>query len=185
MKLKNIALAATLAIAATAALADDQSIMLSQTGAGTFSGAFSTTEAQSGLILDTFVFSLPATFGSLLGSGGLTFSSFSGPVSLVLATLDAANDVSVASPPDADTIAFPSTLSFSNATAPLTLTVLGFAGDAFTVPVPLTAGYRGTVTFNAAVEAIPEPETYALMLAGLVGVAFFARRRKAKAHTFA
>lgn len=92
--------------------------------------------------------------------------------SLVVATLDAATGVSMASPPDPTSIAIPSMLTFSGATTPLTLTVLGFADDA--------SSYRGSVTFNT-VAAVPEPETYALLLAGLAGIGLFSRGRKAKA----
>ncbi len=181
MTFKQIAVAVALTAATSAALADDQSITLTQTGPGTFASTFSTTETMSGLFVDTFTFSLPAAFSSLLGSGALTFASMSGPVSLVVASLDAANGVSVASPPEPATIAFPSSLAYTNAMAPLTLTVLGFAGDASADPVALSAGYSGSISFNAAVAAVPEPETYGLMLAGLAAVGYTARRRQAKA----
>ncbi len=180
MTLKHIAVAVALAVSTSATLADDQNIILTQTGPGTFTGMFSTTETMSGLVLDTFTFSLPAAFSGLLGSGSLTFASMSGPVSLVVASLDAANGVSVASPEDADAIAFPSSLTFSNAMAPLTLTVLGFAGDPFADPVALNARYSGSISFNAAVAAVPEPETYGLMLAGLAAIGYASRRRQAK-----
>lgn len=180
MTLKHIAAAVALAAATSAALADDQNIVLTQTGTGSFAGMFSTTESVSGLFVDSFTFSLPAAVSASLGSASLTFASMSGPVSLVVATLDAANGVSVASPPDSDMIAFPSTLTLPGAIAPLTLTVLGYAGNAFAEPVALTAGYSGSIRFNT-VAAIPEPETYALMLAGLAAVGCAARRRQAKA----
>jgi hypothetical protein len=180
MTLKHIAAAVALTLATTAALADDQNITLAQTGPGTFAAAFSTTETLSGLFVDTFTFSLPATFSGLLGSGALTFASMSGPVSLVVASLDAANGISVASPADADTIAFPSSLAYSGAMAPLTLTVLGFAGDPFADPTPVSARYGGSITFNAAVAAVPEPETYGLMLAGLAAIGYASRKRLIK-----
>ena len=170
MKLKHIALATVLGSAATGVLAADQAISLTQTGAGTFAGSFSQAHDASPIFVDTFVFSLPGMAAGL-GSGALTFASLSGPISLVLATLDSANGVSVQSPPDPASIAIPSSLSFSGATSPLTLTVLGSALD--------SGSYSGNVTFNT-VAAIPEPETYALLLAGLAGVGFAARRRKAR-----
>ncbi|MEG1324253.1 MAG: FxDxF family PEP-CTERM protein, partial [Janthinobacterium sp.] len=40
-----------------------------------------------------------------------------------------------------------------------------------------------TGTFASPVAAVPEPETYAMMLAGLGLVGFMARRRKAGKHT--
>ena len=180
MTLKHFAVAVALTVATSAALADDQNITLTQTGPGTFASTFSTTETMSGLFVDTFTFSLPAAFGGLLGSGALTFASMTGPVSLVVASLDAANGVSVASPQGADTIAFPSSLIYLNAMAPLTLTVLGFAGDPFSNPVALRAGYSGSISFNTAVAAVPEPETYGLILAGLVATGYVVRRRQAK-----
>ena len=74
-----------------------------------------------------------------------------------MASLDAANGVSAASPPDADTIAIPSTLSFANAMAPFTLTVLGFAGDPFADPMALASSYSGSITFSADVPPSPNP----------------------------
>ncbi len=179
MRIKNLAVAAAVAFAASSALADDQTLVLTQTGPGTFSGAFSDTHLRSGLFVDTFIFNLPGLFGATLGSGALTFASLSGSISLVIASLEAANGVSVASPPDPASIAIPSTLSFASASGPLTLSVVGFAGDAFSDPVALTASYGGMINFSTAVAPVPEPETYGLMLAGLASVGFAARRRRA------
>ncbi|CAN5755457.1 hypothetical protein BH11PSE8_BH11PSE8_07330 [soil metagenome] len=60
----------------------------------------------------------------------------------------------------------------TEANAPFTLNVMGM-GFAAKTPV----SYSGSLT---AVAAVPEPETYALMLAGLAGVGFVTRRRQAK-----
>lgn len=181
MIFKSIAIAVALTIAASSALADNQNIVLTPTGPSSFIGAFNTTQSMSGSFVDTFTFSLPSAFSGSLGSGNLTFASMGGPVSLIVATLDGANGFSVASPSGADQIAFPSSLTYSNAQAPLTLTVLGFAGDPFAASLPLVAGYGGSISF--AVQAVPEPETYVLMLAGLVAVGSFASRRRAKRPT--
>jgi hypothetical protein len=48
----------------------------------------------------------------------------------------------------------------------------GFGNNTFTL------ASNGTLTYTAAVAAVPEPETYALMLAGLGLVGVVARRRK-------
>ena len=46
----------------------------------------------------------------------------------------------------------------------------------FTGGVTITSG--AAVTGDAAIATIPEPETYAMMLAGLALIGFLARRRK-------
>lgn len=56
-----------------------------------------------------------------------------------------------------------------NGSAPLTLTITGLVDSNLA-----QANYQGSL----AVVAVPEPETYALMLAGLAAVGFVARRRK-------
>ena len=59
---------------------------------------------------------------------------------------------------------------------------LAFDGVAQSINFGGTASQTAydNITFGSSVPAIPEPETYALMLAGLGLVGFMARRRKAK-----
>lgn len=54
------------------------------------------------------------------------------------------------------------------------------AGDYFYVVTGKVAGdaFGGTYQLNSQLAPVPEPETYALMLAGLGAVGFIARRRK-------
>jgi len=69
------------------------------------------------------------------------------------------------------------TLPSTHFSGPLTLTVSGFAGgeaDAF------SASYSGTLNVST-VAPVPEPETYAMMLAGLGAVGMLARRRRHQA----
>ena len=55
---------------------------------------------------------------------------------------------------------------------------LGAGAYSFVVAGTVSGKSGGNYTLNAAVTPVPEPETYALMLAGLGAVAFIARRRK-------
>ncbi|MFN6995089.1 MAG: FxDxF family PEP-CTERM protein [Aquincola tertiaricarbonis] len=55
---------------------------------------------------------------------------------------------------------------------------LGVGDYSFVVSGTVSGKSGGSYLLNAAVTPVPEPETYALMLAGLGAVAFIARRRK-------
>ena len=168
MNLYKICAAATLAFGATVALAQEAppiQLTLTEVGPGAIGTTFQ--RAVSGLFVDTFSFA-PA---SVEGSVSVSFISGAGPISFFAALL---NDQGFSYVPESgqNAFTFQSTVA---ADAPLSLTVLGFAGDAET----LTAGagtYAGSIQVQT-VAAIPEPETYALMLLGLAAVGSIARRR--------
>ncbi len=144
---------------------------------GMFGGSF--TQSVSGLFVDTFTL-LPGPFsgtvsvfldgtdsvnftGAILGNQGFPF----------LPEIEATNDFRFT--------------AMVNSVSPLTLTVLGFSGltgfdgNGVETGQALTAqagSYTLSITATP-VAAIPEPETYALMLAGLAFVGAVARRRRA------
>ena len=73
-----------------------------------------------------------------------------------------------------DTVLRSASLFQASANNDLVLTVHGYAGLNGSVGKDIAASYSGTVN----VTAVPEPETYALMLGGLAAIGFVARRRK-------
>lgn len=164
MNLKSIAAAAVFSIAATTSVAQDVApipVVLSPTGPLTLSASFE--RSVSGLFVDTFTFT-PATFA---GDVSVNLTSVSGPVNFFAALLNG-EGFSFFPESGQSSFAFSSGVSSD---MPLQLTVLGFAGDAMTL-TQASGSYRGNV-----VAVIPEPETYALMLAGLALVGAAARRR--------
>ncbi|MBC7779967.1 MAG: FxDxF family PEP-CTERM protein [Proteobacteria bacterium] len=163
MKLKHFFLAAALVGAAGLSRADPPPITLLPTGPGVFSAEF--LQPVDGLFIDVFSF-LPETFD---GQVSVTLSSVTGPVSFFTASL---NDQNFSFFPEAGLIDF-SFGALVTGDVPLTLTVFGAVLDAEGNPNG-PGSYRGTVT---AVAAIPEPETYGLMLAGLAFLGARARRR--------
>ena len=169
MNFKRIFAAAALACSASVALADPPPVTLTPSGPGVLTGSF--TQAADGLIVDTFTF-LPTTFAGLVS---VTLSSVSGPVSFFTASLD---DQNFSFFPEVNGPNFSFAASVT-ADVPLTLTVFGAVLDKDGNPNG-QGSYHGVIN-AASVAAVPEPETYALMLAGIAAVGWGARRKRVAA----
>lgn len=163
MKIKPLLLATALALsgfAATSSHAANYVVPLSGPVGNLYATHFGADVTGAGAFSDTFTFT-PAISGlsfstiisNLLMSKGITFTdvSINGNPFTLTQTAGVSSGVS----------------GVVSLTAPLILTVLGTA-----------TGPIGTYSGNFAISAIPEPETYAMMLAGLGLVGFMARRRR-------
>ena len=166
MKFKRFLIAASLAGATgLASAATPDPVLLAPAGPGAFSGSF--TQAVEGLFIDTFSF-MPASFS---GRVSVSLAGVSGPVSFFTAEL---NGLGFSFFPElgADNFSFQANVT---ADTPLSLTVFGAVLDADGNPGG-AGSYRGSI-----MAAIPEPQTYALLLAGLLAVSGVAARRRARA----
>jgi hypothetical protein len=130
---------------------------------------------------DTFTFSLGA-FGTLNNKGALN-ASISGPVAAGLlnfsfADLFQATSVGNGGNPGSDFTSYAVLGNFNGAIfTPATL------GGAYDLIIGFNDGLRVDADYDdmvvgLKVTAVPEPETYALLLAGLGAVGFIARRRQ-------
>lgn len=171
MKFKLLALGAAFALAASTAFAQEAApiaLTLTPTSANTLGTTFQSTV--TGFFLDTFEFT-PASLGGG-GTVSVSLMPLSGPVNFAAALL---NGEGFGFMPESGATTFAFAASITPG-APLELQVLGFAGDAEAFEGD-TATYSSMITVQT-VAAIPEPETYALMLAGLGVVGAIARRRR-------
>ncbi len=172
MKPKYFVAASMLALAASAFAQEAAPIplVLTSTGGGNFSTTFERTV--TGLAVDIFSFT-PPTFA---GNVSVSLVPVSGSINFFAALL---NGQGFSFDPDSGQSRFDFQASV-RADTPLDLEVLVFGGNVESLAE--SAGtYRGTITANA-VAAIPEPQTYALLLAGLAVIGVMrrsARRRRA------
>ena len=173
MRLNQIAVAGALALAASVPLAQEAppiALVLSPAGGSTLSVTFQ--RAVTGLFVDTFVFS-PA---SVSGPVSVTLTPLNGPVNFFAALL---NDEGFSFLPESGATSFAFQANVGT-NVPLSLQVLGFAGNVDTLEAA-AGSYRGTISAQA-VAVIPEPETYALMLAGLALLIAVRARRTQGGH---
>lgn len=182
MNFKSTAVALALVAGAGWASAQEDlspiTVVLTPNVQGMFGGSF--TQTVSGFFVDTFA---------------LSPGPFSGTVSVNLDGTDSVNFFAAIIgdqgfsflPENEATNDFKFTAVLNNV-SPLTLTVSGFSGstgfDGNGVETgQLLAAAAGSYTLTIAatpVAAIPEPETYALMLAGLAFVGVWSRRRRSQ-----
>ena len=154
MKLKNIAFAAVLATCIAPVLAADQTVDLSS-GVGSFTGLALPANGilSGGTDLISFINLASGTYDFLLSVSAQNIAGLTASINGQIATITPLGKFSFAS-------------LESSAHTPFVLTLGG------------TANGKSIYSGELSVTAVPEPETYALLLAGLGVVGFVARRRR-------
>ena len=173
MNLRSIVLATALALAGAAASAASYPVTPVAGAAGFWSAPTSSTPAAAGSFTDTFSF---GSFGRAVTiDADLSTDSFGVPefnINFLTATVSNGTTTVVYSLVGEDAFGFEHGNLGSGpvfaAGAPITVTLTGLSGG--------TASYNGNINFSAAAP-VPEPESAALLLAGLGAVGWLARRR--------
>jgi hypothetical protein len=175
MKLKSILLGAAIVVATATAQAGTLGVSLNQTAGGFWSADYDS---------DFIVGSVLGGAPFVVGTDTITFQDFLMPLvpgmyDVELTFHELANATSTNDPINVMSVnlnglplAFQTKRTFTidgTTKPPFILTVTGSSNVA-------NVGYHGTIS----VTAVPEPETYALLLAGLGLMGAVARRRKAK-----
>jgi len=160
MRLKQLAVAIAIVGFSSSALANNVNNVVAVSGGTIYFGALHT---DSDPFTDTFVFSV---LGSVLASASLVTIGFTPAenIDFTSATLNGTPLTLVSAGP----VDSGYTASELSLTGPLQLVVTGTTGAGGGV----FSSYAGTLN----VTAIPEPGTWALMLTGLSGLGFMARR---------
>ena len=171
MKLKNLFAAATLAVSTTLSFASGPfTLSPDPVNPNTFTSVVTQTSSAE-FFTDTF------DFAALPSSADVVFALFGvrGPVQFFVADVfSGGSSASFSFFPEDGPLSPVSFHTNIAANTPFSLTVLGSG-----VPLPGEGFASGSLTYGVAVVAtVPEPETYALMLLGLIGVGGMARRQQ-------
>lgn len=182
MKLKNLVMAALMAVSSASALAEDlnQIVNLVAGANGNFSAPTTATHLLAGPFTDTFnlgVVPFDANINASLNTIGLSAiqdidfisATLNGiPFSFQRTDLPFGATTIVAA---IETGTLPTTL-FAAGT-PLLLTITGFAGEGFNTNATVAASYSGTVN----VVPVPEPGSAMMFIAGFAAIGWLVRRR--------
>ncbi|MDC6169562.1 MULTISPECIES: FxDxF family PEP-CTERM protein [unclassified Roseateles] len=164
MKIKAIVAAALLAVGGVASAADTN-----WGNHDAFEIGFNAGTGAGSLISDKYSFSLASTAGVL----AVAVSNDGGILNLAegLVTLFKVGEAAALG-----------SFSFDSAAVNYSFGSLAAGEYFYTVSAKVAPGaLAGTYQLNSQLAPVPEPETYALMLAGLAAVGFVARRRSIKA----
>ncbi|MDO9310382.1 MAG: FxDxF family PEP-CTERM protein [Nitrosomonas sp.] len=165
INIKLLAVASALAFASTGSLANDVDNDITASGGTNFFGVVHTDSFD---FTDTFTFNVSPSNSPWLADAFLGTTNLLSSVHNIDFTSATLNGVPLTLSPtgDVESGSLPATI-FAN--GPLVLTVTGHSG----ATGGQFASYAGTMNISP----IPEPETYAMLLAGLGLIGFSARRR--------
>lgn len=166
MTLSQTLTAVALAVAASASYADTFTGPIDLSSGNAFFGR----NDAVGSFTDTYTF----TLGSSFSISGTASTAADGPQNLNFSSLKIFNGANAVVATFAGNLG--TDLLEFYALSPIVLTAGNYSLVVTGVNTPAQASYAGTLAISAAV--VPEPETYALLLAGLGVVGFVARRRK-------
>jgi len=174
MNIKSL-LAATVIAATGSAMAATTDVTLKADAAGVnLTAGISKSFSKAGFFEDIYTFSSFSGMAFVNGTISSLATRQTGDIDFQSVVLNGVSfdltKKAAGSNPDGDEFARLVDASFG---PQLTLVVKGYAGGSLAAGAAIAATYSGTVNITP----VPEPQSYALLLAGLAAVGFVARRR--------